>query len=108
MEHKEYEKEIRRLESELSHLDSKTTISEPLQPRKIGLTSYLPYALISGIMFVLLILVKPKRVLKIIVVEEIPQMVVDKGKLIIWWLILSVAGSIGYIVWKKMGPSRAP
>jgi hypothetical protein len=106
MEHKEYEKEIKRLESELNHFDSKTTTidSEPLQTKRIGLISYLPYLLISIISFGLLFIVKPKCILKIVVTDQIPQMIIDKGKLIIWWLLLSIAGSIFYVVWKKFRP----
>jgi hypothetical protein len=103
MEHKEYEKEIKRLESELNHFDSKasTIDSGPIQTRKIGLVSYLPYLLISAIMFGLLFIVKPKCILKIVITDQTPQMAIDKGKLIIWWLLLSITGSICYVVWKK-------
>lgn len=101
MEHKEYEKEIRRLESELNNLDSKSNATEPLQVKKIGISSYFPYILVSIISFGLLVIVKPKCVLKIVVTDQIPQMNIDKGKLIIWWLLLSVVGSICYVIWKK-------
>lgn len=104
MDQRAYEREVKRLESELSNFDTVKTstvqsISSPNSESKI--IKYFPYAFISVLSFIFLIIVKPKVVLRITIPrDEPPKMIIDKGKLIIWWLIISVVASIGYLVWK--------
>lgn len=105
MDQRSYEREVKRLESELSNLDvvktsSVHSVSSPNRESKI--IRYFPYALISILSFIFLIVAKPKAILRITIPrDEPPQMIVDKGKLVIWWLIFSVAGSIGYLIWNR-------
>lgn len=105
MDQRSYEREVKRLESELNNLGTTKTseiqsISSPSGGSKI--IKYFPYVFISTLSFVFLIIIKPKIILRIIIPQdEPPKMIIDKGKLIIWWLIVSVLGSIGYLTWSR-------
>jgi tryptophan-rich sensory protein len=110
MDQRSYEREVKRLESELNNLDSvKPSSIQTISPSNSGskIIRYFPYAIISILSFVFLILIKPKVVLKITIPrDEPPQMIIDKGKLIVWWLIWSVVGSIGYLVWHRLKKTK--
>ena len=100
MDPKDYLREVNKLENELNNLDGVKPASAPIEaPHKTGLITYLPYVGIGAAALGLLLLVKPRCLLRIVTsTNEPPQMVVDKGKLVIWWFILTVLGSIVYVV----------
>ena len=102
MDQRSYEREIKRIESELSNLDTvKPSSIQSISSSGSGskIIKYFPYVSISIITFIFLLIVKPKVILRIVIPQdEPPRMIVDKGKLVIWWLIISFVGSIGYLV----------
>lgn len=110
MDQRSYEREVKRLESELSNLGAGKiseiqSISSPEKGSKI--IKYFPYVFISILSFIFLLIVKPKVILRIIIPQdEPPRMIVDKGKLVIWWLIISFVGSIGYLTWNRLRRSN--
>lgn len=112
MDQRSYEREVKRLKSELSNLDIvKTSPTSSISSSESGskIVRYFPYVLISILSFIFLIVAKPKAILRITIPrDEPPQMIVDKGKLVIWWLIFSVAGSIGYLIWNRVRRSAKP
>ncbi len=89
-----YKREVARLSSEVSSLG--TDISTDVKPSAggVGILKHTNYVLISLGTFLLLYLVKPKMVLKIMVTDENPQIVVDASKFILCWLVLTGVSSL--------------
>lgn len=84
----DYQKEVNRLSHELNLLDSRDV--EPLGGGG-KFMRYKSYAFITFGILALLYLIKPKLVLKISTDKGEPEIVLNKSKLIIWWILLSIS-----------------
>lgn len=84
----EYSKEIKKLQSELQSLESSAT-DEEAPSTAVGFMKYKNYVIATAGSFLFLFLFKPKFVLKIALVDDVPQMIVDRGKFAIWWVAMS-------------------
>lgn len=100
----EYANEIKRLELDSSNNTTNDTTNSPSNSllSKTTSKSYMVYFFIIIISFLFLILVKPRIILKINTLNEPPTIIIDKLKLILYWIGLSFVGIIGYMLYIKL------
>lgn len=98
----DYDKEIAKLEQDVSALEtmqnSKSTTVHV--PQKNNTRLYMIYAAIVLGAFVLLYILKPKWILKIVIENRQAMMVVDKTKFVLYWLGISFVGIVVFMAIK--------
>jgi len=98
MDSSEYTKEVNRLSQELNSEEP----DEPSSSIKGGIMRYKIYIFISLGILICLYIIKPKVVLKIDISNEKAVIALDKGKLIKWWVLLSVLISLIHYTYNKL------
>ncbi len=106
MDLKSYQREVANLEKEVKSLSNARMDNDMMDSDKLTVTSrvmkYKNYFIITVSSFLFLLLVKPKFVLKIEIIDEIPEIRVNKSKLIIWWIVITILLSLIYTVYVKV------
>jgi hypothetical protein len=103
-----YQREVARLSNEVTNISSDIVSSDSsAKPagKLAGIMKYKNYALIAGAVLLFLFIVKPKIVLKITLVDNVPSMVLDTKKFILWWICITMLVSLilfTYLKFRKL------
>lgn len=97
-----YQKEVNRLSNEVSSLKAETLDDTKPVNKIMGIMRYKNYIFIAVGIFLLLIVIKPKVILKIVIINKTtPTMIIDYKKFIIWWLLFTSLFSISLFTYFK-------
>jgi len=99
-----YKREVDRLSNEVNDIKEDLSI-EPKLGKSIGILQYKNYLFIAIGSLAILYLIKPKIVLKIVFVDEAPKMVLNVGKFILTWIVMTIMVSLIYFTYLKFKKS---
>jgi hypothetical protein len=97
MDLQHYQKEVSKLQKDVESFDT-DLVDKP----KERIVKYKYYILIVISTFLFLIIIKPKVILKVSMTAKRPEIIIDKAKFVIWWIISSIIGLGLYYMTKKL------
>ncbi len=103
MDTSDYQREVQQLTNDVNRLSSTSepkTIAEPVSVSKIY--RYTPYCIIFVVIFIMLLVIQPRVVLKVIIDNDDKAIIaVNKLKFAMVWFITSCIMSISYWIKQK-------
>lgn len=94
-----YQQELKKLQSETSMIEnsaSNIVIDSPSFIKK-----YYVYAIILIVNFVLLLIIKPKIILKIDVINKEPVMLINKKMFVLVYIIIDIISVLMYYIYSR-------
>lgn len=102
MDPNSYQQELKKLQNEVLQIENSTlTGNTPTETTSV-IKKYLYYVGILVFNFVLLVIVKPKIILKIDKINNTPTIVVDKLRFAILYIVMSAITILLYIVYNRL------